>query len=90
MTIANGTLMMNTQRHEACVTSQPPTSGPITNATPVHDVHWPIAAPRASPENVAAITASPAGVRIAPATPWKPARDDQRGAVGRGRAQRST
>ena len=37
--IANGTLMMNTQRHEACVTSQPPTRGPITNATPVHDVH---------------------------------------------------
>ena len=70
--------MMKTQRHDACVTSQPPTSGPITNAMPVHAVHVPIAAPRSSPLKVAVITASPAGVRSAPATPWSAARDDQR------------
>ena len=63
---------MKTQRHDAWVTSQPPTSGPITNAMPVQAVQAPIAAPRSSPLNVVAITASPAGVSIAPATPWSP------------------
>ena len=72
VTIANGTLTRNTQRQPAFVTSQPPTSGPITNAIPVHAVHDPIAAPRASPLNVAAITASPAGVRTAPSAPCSP------------------
>ena len=71
MTIANGTLIRNTQRQLALVTSHPPTSGPITNAIPVHAVHDPIAAPRASPLNVVAITASPAGVSTAPSTPWR-------------------
>ena len=70
--IANGTLMMNTQRQDAWVTSQPPTSGPITNAMPVHAVHAPIAAPRSSPLKVAAITARPAGVSSAPAMPCRP------------------
>ena len=69
MAIANGTLTMKTQRHEAWVTSQPPINGPITKAIPVQAVHAPIAAPRASPLNVPAITARPAGVRIAPAAP---------------------
>ena len=39
---------------------------------PVHAVQAPIAAPRSSPLNVAVITASPAGVRSAPATPCRP------------------
>ncbi len=62
--------MMNTHRQVACVTSQPPASGPTTNAMPVHDVQVPIAAPRSSPLKVDVITASPAGVRSAPVTPW--------------------
>ena len=69
VTSANGTLMMNTHRQDACVTSQPPASGPITNAIPVHDVQVPIAAPRSSPLKVEVITASPAGVSSAPVTP---------------------
>ena len=66
MTTANGTLTRNIHRQLAFVTSQPPASGPITKAMPVHAVQAPIAAPRASPLKVVAITASPAGVRIAP------------------------
>ena len=81
---------MNTQRHEACVTSQPPTSGPITNATPVHAVHVPIAAPRSSPLNVVAITARPAGRQDRAGDPLEAAREDQRRAVRRGRAERPT
>ena len=61
VTRANGTLTRNTQRQDACSTSQPPASGPITKAMPVHAVHAPIAAPRASPVNVVAITARPRG-----------------------------
>ena len=61
MTIANGTLIRKIQRQLALVTSQPPARGPITNAIPVHAVQEPIAAPRASPLNVVAITASPPG-----------------------------
>src|SRR4051794_24497132 len=72
VTSANGTLMKNTQRHDAFVTSQPPASGPITNATPVHAVHAPIAAPRSSPLKVDAITARPAGGGTAPARPPRP------------------
>ena len=75
--------MMKTQRQEACVTSQPPTSGPITNAMPVQAVQVPIAAPRSSPLNVAVITASPAGVSSAPATPCSAAGEDQRRPVRR-------
>ena len=70
--MANGTLIRNTHRHDVLVTSQPPTSGPMTNAIPVHAVQAPIAAPRSSPWNVAAITASPAGVRMAPVAPCRP------------------
>ena len=51
------------------MTSHPPTSGPITNAIPVHAVQVPIAAPRSSPLNVDVIVASAAGVSSAPATP---------------------
>jgi hypothetical protein len=65
-------LTTKTQRQDAAVTSQPPTSGPTTKAIPVHAVQAPIAAPRSSPLNVAAMTASPEGVRIAPATPCSP------------------
>ncbi len=72
MAIANGTLIRKIHRQLVLVTSQPPTSGPITNAIPVQAVHVPIAAPRASPLNVVAITASPAGVSTAPSTPWRP------------------
>ena len=83
MTTANGTLTRKIQRQDACSTSQPPPSGPITNAMPVHAVHAPIAAPRSSPLKVVAITARPAGVRIAPVAPCRPAREDQGRAVGR-------
>ena len=72
VTIANGTLTRNTHRQLALVTSQPPASGPMTKAMPVQAVQDPIAAPRASPVNVVAITASPAGVRIAPSAPCNP------------------
>ena len=69
------------------MTSQPPTSGPITNAIPVQAVQVPIAAPRSSPANVEVITASPAGVRIAPAIPCRPRARISDGAVRRQRAE---
>ena len=69
------------------MTSQPPTSGPIRKAMPVHAVQVPIAAPRSSPLKTTVIVASAAGVRSAPATPCRRARDDQRRPVRRGRAE---
>ena len=61
--------MAKIQRHDALSTSQPPTSGPITNAIPDHAVHEPIAAPRSSGRTSATITASALGVSSAPNTP---------------------
>ena len=46
--ITKGTLMAKIQRHVATSMSQPPASGPMTNAMPPHAVHEPIAAPRSS------------------------------------------
>ena len=65
----SGRLIRKIQRQEATPRSQPPKSGPTTVETPLHAVHVPIAAPRSSPSNVAAITASELGVSSAPAIP---------------------
>ena len=46
--ITKGTLMAKIQRQVATSMSQPPSSGPMTNAMPPHAVHEPIAAPRSS------------------------------------------
>ena len=51
------------------MTSQPPATGPTTNAIPVQAVQVPIAAPRSSPLKTTVIVASAAGVSSAPATP---------------------
>ena len=40
--------MRKIQRHEATLTSSPPTSGPTTVAIPPHAVQVPIAGPRSS------------------------------------------
>ncbi len=79
---AIGTLRMKITRQLEASTSQPPTVGPITNEIPLHAVHWPIAAPRAGPENVAVSTASEAGTRSAPATPCRPRKTMSAGASG--------
>ena len=59
----------------------------MTKAMPVQAVQEPIAAPRASPLNVVAITASPAGVRIAPSAPCSPRATISVVPVGRGGAE---
>src|SRR5207253_5827986 len=70
--IVKGGLIRKMERQDATETSQPPTSGPITNEIPVHAVQVPIAAPRSSPAKFAVIVASAAGVRSAPETPCRP------------------
>ena len=70
--IAIGTLIRKIARHETAVTSQPPRGGPSRKAIPVQAVQVPIAAPRSSPSKDTVIVASAAGVRSAPATPWRP------------------
>ena len=69
MTAASGTLIAKIQRHEAWSTSQPPTSGPATEAIPPHAVHAPIAAARALFSKAATMIASELGVTSAPAAP---------------------
>ena len=67
--ITNGTLMAKIQRQLATSISQPPASGPMTNAIPPHAVHEPIAPPRSSGGKLATMTARALGVSIAPKTP---------------------
>jgi hypothetical protein len=68
--------------------NQPPSSGPKTVEMPLHAVHVPIAAPRSVPANVFVMTARDAGVRSAPAIPWRPRQTIRTFAVGAS-AQRS-
>jgi hypothetical protein len=68
--MTNGTLMAKIQRQLATSISQPPTSGPMTNAIPPHAVHEPIAPPRSSGGKAAMMMASALGVSSAPKTPW--------------------
>ena len=63
-------LIAKIQRHEAVSTSWPPISGPSTVPMPPQAVQAPTALPRSSGGNTATITASAAGVRTAPQTPW--------------------
>ena len=81
-----GTLIAKIQRHEALSTSCPPISGPSTVPIPLQAVHAPIARPRSSGGNVAAITASAAGVSTAPQTPWS-ARETTSSSIVGARAQ---
>ena len=66
----------------------------MTNAIPVHAVHVPTAAPRASPANVEVMTASPAGVEHRARDALQAPRDDEHrsvrcgGAEHRGHAER--
>ena len=64
-----GTLIAKIARHDATSTSRPPTSGPMTNAIPLHAVQEPIAAPRSSRGNAATMSASDPGVSSAPNAP---------------------
>ena len=68
-TATSGRLIRKIARQETAVTSQPPATGPTTNAIPVQAVQVPIAAPRSSPLKTTVIVASAAGVSSAPATP---------------------
>ena len=69
VTRTKGTLMAKIARHDATSTSHPPTSGPMTNAIPLHAVQEPIAAPRSSRGNAATMSASDPGVSSAPNAP---------------------
>ena len=53
MTTAIGMLIRKMARQVETSISQPPMVGPMMNEIPVQDVHWPMALPRAVPENVA-------------------------------------
>ena len=64
--------MAKIARQDSASTSQPPTSGPITNAMPLHAVQEPIAAPRTSRGNAATMSASDPGVSSAPNAPCSP------------------
>ena len=68
-TIASGTLMRNTQRHENVSISQPPTNGPIALATPARPDHAPIARPRSTSWNEEPMIARLPGTSSAPAAP---------------------
>ena len=84
---ATGTLRRKITRQLQTPISQPPSSGPNTVDVPLHAVQVPIAVPRSTPENVVVIIASEAGVRSAPATPWRPRKTIS--AVGPGAAAQS-
>lgn len=67
---ASGTrLTANTQRQPKPSTSNPPSSGPITKAVPVHAVQIPMARDCAGPTNLAFSIASELGTRKAAPTP---------------------
>src|SRR5262249_20438757 len=70
-TKATGRLMKNTQRHEACCTSQPPSTGPIAAVIEVNPDQVPIARPRSSVENETLIRARLLGTSSAPPIPCK-------------------
>jgi len=60
-TIASGTLMMNTHRHDAVCARKPPTTGPTAPMIEANPDHVPIARPRSAPVNVTLISASDSG-----------------------------
>ena len=66
----SGTFSAKIHRHEPESTIWPPTSGPITTPIAPQAVQAPTALARSSSGNTVTITASAAGVSIAPATPW--------------------
>jgi hypothetical protein len=59
------------QRQFSASTSTPPSSGPMTNAVPVHAVQVPTARAWSTPENRALIIASELGTRNAAPTPCR-------------------
>src|SRR5258708_23062517 len=71
VTASGTTLTAKIHRHPTASTSTPPSSGPITNAVPVHAVHVPIARDCAAPENRALIIASELGTRNAAPPPCR-------------------
>ena len=75
-------LMRKMTRQVETSTSQPPRVGPRMNEMPVQDVHCPMALPRAVPVKVVVIMAREAGVRSAPAMPWRPRKTISAGAFG--------
>ena len=69
---ASGTMLTpKIHRQPTASTNTPPSSGPITNAVPVHAVHVPMARACAAPENRALIIASELGTRNAAPTPCR-------------------
>src|SRR5580693_4224881 len=66
---AIGKLMKNTHRHEACCTSQPPSTGPIAMVIAVNPDHVPIVAPRLCSSNDVLIIARLPGTSSAAPTP---------------------
>jgi hypothetical protein len=70
---ASGTFRRKIHRHDARITIQPPTRGPIEAVTELAEDHRPMAAPRSSsPGLAAAISARLPGTSIAAPTPWTP------------------
>ena len=69
---ASGTMLTpKIHRQPTASTNTPPSSGPITNAVPVHAVHVPIARACAAPEKCELIIASELGTRNAAPTPCR-------------------
>ncbi len=69
---ASGTMLTpKIHRQPTASTNTPPSSGPITNAVPVHAVHVPMARDCSAPENRALIIASELGTRNAAPTPCR-------------------
>ncbi len=66
----SGTFSAKIHRHETESTIWPPTTGPSTTPIAPQAVHAPTAFARSSSGKTVTITASAAGVSIAPATPW--------------------
>src|SRR3954470_8569998 len=71
VTASGMTLTPKIQRQPTASTNTPPSSGPITNAVPVHAVQVPIARACSVPENRALIIASELGTRNAAPTPCR-------------------
>jgi hypothetical protein len=68
-TAASGRLIKNIHRHEACSTSQPPSTGPTPAEMAVKPDQVPMARPRFSLENDALMMARLPGTSIAAPTP---------------------
>ena len=67
--ITTGTLMRNTEPHQKCSSSRPPTTGPIATASPTAPAQTPMARPRSRGSKTLEMIASVAGMIAAAPRP---------------------